>query len=82
MFSQKVALKFAHLERLRQITCLAGGPSRRYRLASAASMPALTSALANSAATRMPFMMARSFDEPCPTITGPANAEQLRAAVL
>ena len=34
-------------------------------------MPELTSAWANSAATRMPFMIARSFEEPWPTMQTP-----------
>ena len=50
--------------------------------AMACSMAELTSAWANSAATRMPFMMAFSLEEPWPTIADSADAEQRGAAVL
>ena len=39
--------------------------------AKACSRWALTPVCANSAATRIAFMMARSFDEPCPTMLTP-----------
>ena len=41
------------------------------RLRMAASMPALTSAWANSAVTRMPFRTALASDEPWPMMQAP-----------
>jgi hypothetical protein len=45
--------------------------TRGPRRASAASIPAFTSAEANSAATRIPFITALSFEDPCPTMHTP-----------